>query len=268
MSILQDDIRVMNQAGLTIMQAKIYLALLKLDKGTIKEIAKVAKIDQSNCYRTISFLQKSGLVTRILNRPNRYLATPFKECVSILLEQQKIKYDEIQKATANLAQRLTQKEIQDKVTKEEKFTIIPKKTMFLNQTVSNIRNAQTSINCITNLKRLSQAMVYSFEAHRTALNRGVLERTIIDKPKKGQKFSESLQTLMAYPNFQVRYLLNTPEALGAAIDNKHVGILVEPNQSVTESSLLSSKHPSLITIFNEYFTNLWNTAIDVKKTKT
>ena len=267
MTILDEDIRVMNRAGLTIMQAKIYLSLLKLNKASIKEIAKEAKIDRSNCYRTISFLQNLGLVTMIVGRPNIYVGTPFKNGVAILLEQQKKNYEEVQEATAKLVDRFDNEMAEDELVKGEKFTIIPKKARFINKAIKGISNSQRSIKCISSFKRFSQALNYSFEAHKAALNRGVLEQTIIDKPKIGQKIPQSLQNLMKYPNFEIRYLVSLPEALGSCVDNKHVGILVEPKQNVTESDMLSSMHPSLIAMFNEYFKNLWTIATDLKNTR-
>jgi sugar-specific transcriptional regulator TrmB len=267
-TILDADIRVMNRAGLTIMQAKIYLSLLKLNKASIKEIAKEANIDRSNCYRTISFLQNLGLVTMIVGRPNIYVGTPFKNGVAILLEQQKKNYEEVQKATANLVQRFNHERVADEIVKGEKFAIIPKKTRFINKAIKSISNSQRSIKCISSFKRFSQALNYSFETHKAALNRGVLEQTIINKPNKGQKIPQSLQALMKYPNFEIRYLVRLPEALGSCVDNNQVGILVEPKQNVTESDMLSSMHPSLIAIFNEYFKNLWNNATDFKNART
>ncbi|MCR3907105.1 MAG: helix-turn-helix domain-containing protein [Candidatus Bathyarchaeota archaeon] len=260
MVITDEDIMIMNRAGLTIMQAKIYLSLLTLHKASIKDIAKEAKIDRSNCYRTILHLQDLGLVTIIVGRPTLYVATPFKNGVEFLLKQQKKNYEKLQQATVKLIQRFDYKLIEDDLINGEKFVIIPKKTRFINKAIKGISNSQTSIKCISSFKRFSQALNYSFEAHKAALDRGVLEQTIIDKPKTGQKIPQSLQTLIQYPNFEIRYLPNIPEALGSCVDNQYVGILVEPNQNVKESDMLSSSHPSLITIFNEYFKNLWNAA--------
>lgn len=263
MTILDEDISVMNQAGLTVMQAKIYLSLLKLNTAPIKDIAIEANIDRANCYRTILMLQDIGLVSLIVGRPNLYVATPFKLGVNFLLAQQKKKYERVKKQTTKLLQRFGNQPIKNDLEKKN-FSIIPKKTRFINRTIKIISTSQKSIKCISSFERFSQALNYSFESHKSALNRGVLEQTIIEKPNNEQKISQNLRVLMGYSNFEIRYLISLPEALGACVDNIHVGILVDPQKNIKESDLLSSTHPSLIAMFNEYFKNLWSSATDLK----
>ncbi|MFZ7138291.1 MAG: TrmB family transcriptional regulator [archaeon] len=267
MTILDEDVMVMNQAGLTIMEAKIYLSLLNFNMASIKDIAKEAEIDRSNCYRTILLLQDLGLVTMIIGRPNLYVGTPFKKGVQFLLEQQKKKYEEVKKATTKLANRLEKESVKDELLRGETFSIIPKKTRFINRAVKGIVSSQKSIKCISSFKRYSQALNYSFDSIKSSLNRGVYHHSIINKPETGQKIPQTLKTLMEYPNFEIRYLPNIPEALGSCVDNKRIGILLEPDQNVKESDMLSSVHPSLVAIFNEYFKNLWNEAKDLKNLK-
>lgn len=253
----------MNRAGLSVTQARIYLALVTLEKAKVTDVANLAKIDRANCYRTIESLEEMGLVTKIIGRPNKYVATALKKCISILLSNKQKNILDLEIATHSLINRFKGKaKIENK--NDEEFRIVPKKNMFISKAVNDIANAQESINCITNLTRFNQAMVYSFEAHKRALENGVLERTIIPEPTAGERLSKSLQKLLNYPNFLLRYSTSNSKALGACIDDKLVGILIEPTKNVTESPLLQSRHPSLITIFNEYFNNLWSSAMGVE----
>ncbi|MEJ2242432.1 MAG: hypothetical protein P8Y18_09865, partial [Candidatus Bathyarchaeota archaeon] len=165
---------------------------------------------------------------------------------------------------AKLAQRFDNEVVNDGLIEKEKFALIPKKTRFINTAIKGISRSQKYIKCVSSLKRYSQALNYSFEALKAALERGVLNQTIIDEPKGGH-IPQNLRFLMEYPNFEIKFLSDIPEALGSCVDDHHVGILVEPNNDVKDSDMLLSMHPSLIAIFNEYFTNLWKTATDLKK---
>jgi sugar-specific transcriptional regulator TrmB len=55
--------------GLTLNQAKIYLAILKLEKTTVSEVAKFSKVRREDVYRILPSLEKMGLVERLLGKP-------------------------------------------------------------------------------------------------------------------------------------------------------------------------------------------------------
>jgi sugar-specific transcriptional regulator TrmB len=262
-NIQKKDIEVLKRAGLSVTQARVYLALVNLEKSKITAIADFANIDRGNCYRTIESLVEMGLITRIIGRPNKYVAIPLNKCISILLKNKQKNFLDLEIASYDLINRFKGK-TKIKKTNIEEFYIIPKKSMFISKAVRDIAKAKKSINCITNLTRFNQAMAYSFNAHKIALENGVLERTIIPEPKSSQRLTKSLQKLVNYPNFQLRVSRGNSKALGACIDDELVGILIKPSKDVTESPLLQSKHPSLVTIYNEYFNCLWNSASDIE----
>ena len=69
MLIQDEDISTLTHAGLTLLQAKIYLTLALYDKQTIKLIAKAAKVDRANVYREILNLQ-NWVSKKIISSPN------------------------------------------------------------------------------------------------------------------------------------------------------------------------------------------------------
>ena len=76
---LQEDcINSLMELGLTLVQAKIYLTLTKLDNATIKAISKNSNLARQDIYRIIPSLQKLGLVEKIIDKPTKYKATPIK----------------------------------------------------------------------------------------------------------------------------------------------------------------------------------------------
>jgi len=256
-----DAVSILNRAGLTILQAKIYLTLVMSGNQTIKMVAKAANIDRANVYREIQILEKMALVKKIIGNPNIYDAIQFQDGISILLKQKADEYEKLSTATKKLAKHFSARKtniIQD----EHKFTIIPKKTMFIKYALTAIQESQKSNDMITNLRRFSQAMPYFFKAQQSALIRGVRLRVIIEKPEVSI-LSKNIQNLMSYQNFQLRYTTQPPKALGACFDEKTASFIIDGIADITDSACLVTNHSSFITLFQNYFDTLWDSAISI-----
>jgi sugar-specific transcriptional regulator TrmB len=75
--------------GLSFLQAKIYLNLVKLEKASVKSIAQTSKVARQDIYRLMPILMKVGLAEKIIGRPTIYKATPLKLGLSILFQKKK-----------------------------------------------------------------------------------------------------------------------------------------------------------------------------------
>lgn len=256
----EEDILVLNKAGLNALQAKIYLTLAIGGQQSIKSVAKAACIDRSNAYREILNLHEMGLVEKTIGIPNLFEAIPLQDGISILLSRKEKEYNEIKEKTEQLIEQARCCMSEVIAAQEKDFHITPKKMIFIKGALIHMQNAQQSNDTISSFKRFSQAMAYSFETHKRALARGVKTRVIVEKPEKGQLLPETVQNLIAHPNFELRYTLTVPKTLGACFDNEGVGILMDPSASITESACFNTNHPSFVELFRNYFEKLWNTA--------
>ena len=61
--------------GLTLNQAKVYLAVIKLEKTTVGQVASFSKVRREDVYRILPSLEKMGLVERLLGKPTEIRAT-------------------------------------------------------------------------------------------------------------------------------------------------------------------------------------------------
>jgi hypothetical protein len=147
---------------------------------------------------------------------------------------------------------------------DEKLMVVPKSNAFIKSAMLNIKNIKTSNDTISSMKRFAQAMIYTFEIHRAALERGVTTRLIFEKPEEETQLTKPVQTLMTYPNFQVRFTQNPPEVLGACFDNRKVSILLSPKADVEASPCFLTDHHSFVVLFREYFESLWASAEPIK----
>ena len=57
--------------GLTLNQAKVYLAVIKLEKTTVGQVANFSKVRREDVYRILPSLEKMGLIERLLGQTNR-----------------------------------------------------------------------------------------------------------------------------------------------------------------------------------------------------
>jgi sugar-specific transcriptional regulator TrmB len=62
-----EEVQTLTCLGLTLCQARVYLALARSGMSTAKTISKVSKVTREDIYRIMPTLQKLGLVENISN---------------------------------------------------------------------------------------------------------------------------------------------------------------------------------------------------------
>ena len=80
--------------GLSLNQAKVYLAILKLEKTTVGQVAKFSKVRREDVYRILPALEKMGLIERLLGKPTEIRATLISDALTFLVAEEKNKSDE------------------------------------------------------------------------------------------------------------------------------------------------------------------------------
>lgn len=266
-SLLIDDENTLTlkRAGLTTLQAKIYLSLLRNGTQTIKNVAKTANVDRSNAYREVQNLQKAALVKKIIGSPNLYNAAPIENAVSILLENKRKDYVKTRKQAERMARKLKNRNGTTPIDQDEdQFVLIPQNHTFLSAVVEQTNSLQYSYERIASLKRFYQAVPQFFKIYKAALEREVKMRVIVDKPQTEKVLPKTLLTLMSYPNYQVRYVVGQPEILGACFDRKCLHVLIKPSANIMDSPCLLTNNLSFILLFENYFETLWSSGQPLK----
>lgn len=92
-----ERVQTLMNLGLTLLQAKIYLALAQAGKTKIETISKASNIARQDIYRIMPTLQKLGLAEKIVTTPTMYKATPIKEGYYLLLQNKTQEYTELRK---------------------------------------------------------------------------------------------------------------------------------------------------------------------------
>jgi len=87
--VFQDDecLGVLRSLGLTVLQAKIYLALARSGVADVKTISSVSGVARQDVFRVMSGLQELGLVENSASSQDVYNAVPLRKGLFVLLQQ-------------------------------------------------------------------------------------------------------------------------------------------------------------------------------------
>jgi len=86
----ENIIEELEKFGLSQIEAKVYCAVLALEKNSVDNIAKRAKINRTSCYTVLERLNNSGLISSVKNKGKTvYKAAPPEKFLEILEENKK-----------------------------------------------------------------------------------------------------------------------------------------------------------------------------------
>jgi sugar-specific transcriptional regulator TrmB len=142
---LEDEVQILMRLGLTLCEARVYLALVSSGMSTAKTISRVTDINRGNVYQIIPSLQKLGLVEKAITTPVKFKAMPLPEALSILMERKSKEYNELQAKTMNMLKNCIKNNAKATPKEEEpQFVMIPLKEATDRWVRKLIENTQTS----------------------------------------------------------------------------------------------------------------------------
>jgi len=240
--------------GLTLMQAKLYLVLAKLGKAEVTRIAEASNVARSEVYRVMPALEKLGLVEKILDKTTLYKATPIKEGSSILLQNKRREYSELEKVTSSLLSNFHENDLQDLQEENQQFKVTSEWTLLRKMHKKMILSAQTSID-MTIPEKFFQRMLFD---HRRSINRakkkGVKIRAITQKvgkiasPIEKQALEKNLFTEIKYLSYDAPFGMHI-------FDKKEVTLSISEKDGVPT---LWSNDSNVLKLAEAYFESLWN----------
>jgi sugar-specific transcriptional regulator TrmB len=255
----EEEIQTLRVLGLTLLQAKVYLALLKTGRSTIKKISERNQMARQEVQRVITELANAGFVEKALGNPPIYRPVPIKDAVDYLLEcRKKESIDIAQKANRlleDLAQSNTENISDDK---NAQFIIINGKDNILRHHKKILMESTESGNIIHGSGATAGYSFYVFEEEANkALKRNVRFRII----SGGLPSYQSPDTIRKYldrgSNFEVRFLPCSLPLTMSVFDNKGLIVYMSPEKNVGDAPILWTDSPGLILLAQNYFEQLW-----------
>jgi sugar-specific transcriptional regulator TrmB len=259
--------QVLIDLGLTQVEARVYLTLVKSGPSRISAISKTSKVARPEIYRNLSKLQELGLVEKIIKRPLEYRAIPIDEGVSLLLKTKTNQYKRVRAESRLLLN--TAKRDRAKIEKENietpQFVLIPEGRA-INRINTAIEKAQLSIDLVVSWKRFSRGMVSTFaESVENAWSRKVKTRFIVESPAKSKTAKQLIQFCREKPFCQIRFIPSYPETIFGIYDKKEIFVVVRSKTDLPDSPDLWSNNRNLIALAECHFEILWLTAMEEPK---
>ncbi len=244
---LEDEInQILTKLGFTSSQAKIYLALSKLDKSKVNAVAKNAQLDRAETYRVIAQLEEKGFLEKIITHPIEYKAIPIEQLLPILFQKKKDEIAQIEKQTTQLLQHSTDEKIT--LEQEEYIRFAPRAEMVFSEIKQDNDNAERSIDIITSIEMIKEIGHSTVkQTFLKALKKGVKKTIILEKP-----CGPDAKELTKYHNSILRFLPSPSDVFLVILDDTKVWIKTS-SFGYFESSWLISNNRHIVAFARSYF---------------
>jgi sugar-specific transcriptional regulator TrmB len=254
----------LTQLGLTVLEARIYLALCTYGTLNTKELSKLTKTAQPDTYRVLTKLQKKGLIEKIIKKPAEFKAAPIETSVSSLLQKKKAEYDDLKVKTNQLIHAIKEKPVnKPNETENSQFALIPQSETVVRKIREAIDKSKTSVDIFLSWKRFLDGITTAFaKSAERAWNREVKFRIIVETPEGEVHVEKALQFCGKSPFCKIRFWAGTPKTVTGIYDKREVFIIIDPEEGLFDSPALWSNNQSLISVVQEYFDKLWLTAME------
>jgi sugar-specific transcriptional regulator TrmB len=258
-----EETRVLTRLGLTITQAKAYLALCQIATSPPKTISKESGIARPDIYRILAELQELGLVERAITKPTMFKAIPPQDALLMLLERRIKETSELQAETRRLFQRFREdKEKTELTVAEPQFVLVPIGEAGVLKRRKAIKSAQESIEVVNSWKRFPKTVLTYAEETKKALQRGLKIRVITEKPEYAELMPKEVFEFQEIGAFRLRYIPDPPPAIVSIYDKKEILVATLSSTGLEQSPILWTNNPSLVALVRDHFEILWIKAME------
>jgi sugar-specific transcriptional regulator TrmB len=246
--------------GLSLNQARVYLAILKLEKTTVGQVAKFSKVRREDVYRILPALEKRGLIERLLGKPTQVRATPISDALTFLVAEEKNKFDERLSGMRSTVQRLSLQDWKQPLPgKESIYILIVDKKAILAKTSRLIRNARKEVALIADKARIIPVLSKFSDECKQAIKKGAQVRLLFEGDKPDGLLKEKVKKLIDEASVHVKFYR---EPLNHFImsDDKEALITTSKESGLGESPSLWTNNSNLIGVLRNSFESDWKKA--------
>jgi sugar-specific transcriptional regulator TrmB len=247
--------------GLTLNQAKVYLAILKLEKTTVGQVARFSKVRREDVYRLLPSLEQMGLVERSLGKPTEVRATLISDSLALLVAEEKKRAEERLTGMRSIVQKLSLKEWKQPPLGEESiYILIAKKKAILAKTSGLIRNSRKEVALIADKGGIMPVLAKFSDEYRLAIKKGAQVRLLFEGDSPDGFLKEQVKRFIGDgDSVHVRF---HHEALNHFImsDDKEALITTSKESGLGESPSLWTNNRNLIGVLRTSFESDWKKA--------
>jgi sugar-specific transcriptional regulator TrmB len=248
--------------GLSLNQARVYLAILKLEKTTVGQVAKFSKVRREDVYRLLPSLEKMGLVERLMGKPTQIRATPISDALTFLVSEEKNRFDDRLSGMRSSVQRLSLKDWQQPLPGEASiYILIAEKKAILAKTSELIGNSRKEVALIADKARIIPVLSQFSDECRQAIKKGAVIRLIFEGECPDGLLKEKVQKLIDGASVHVKFHRD-PLNHFIMSDDKEALITTSKETGLGESPSLWTNNNNLIGVLRTGFESDWEKAED------
>jgi len=261
MSIDEDTVLLLD-LGLSLNQARVYLAILQLQKTTAGQIARFSKVHREDVYRILPTLEKMGLIEKLLGKPSKIRATPISDALTLLVTEEKRKFDERLSGMKRTVKKLSLKEWKQPLPEEESiYILIAEKKAILAKTSELIRNSRKEVALIANKERIILILSELSNEYKQAVKNGAQIRLIFEGGSTDILLKEKVQELIDGPSVQIKFHCK-PLNHFIMSDDTEALITGSKESGLGESPSLWTNNSNLIGVLRTSFESDWKKTED------
>lgn len=178
----EEAVDALDSLGLTEYEARCFVALTRLSKGTAKEVSRVADVPRSRVYDTVERLEKRGLVEVQQSEPREYKAVPIEMATRRIRED----YDSRINAAENALQQVEEPDSVD----DEGIWAITQSEHVIDRICTFVDDAEETVHHVVSDEDVVDGRV--LEALERATGRGV--HVVVELPDEDlrDRFNETV----------------------------------------------------------------------------
>ncbi len=262
-----DLLEIMRDFGLTLNQAKVYMATVRLGLASIGTISKISRVRREDVYRMLPKLERMGLTERILGKPIKIRALPLNNALALLVKHEQ------EKANKKMSELMVKKEeflkhfktYNKRIMREDedtRFSLISGKAAFLAKTASLLKRAQSEIDIASSRTKLIQFIPTYAEPIRRALKRHVKIRIVTELPEEEDRLPRIIEERISpSASVKLKYAETLPSNF-MVFDKEEMMIATSIDATLTENTSLWTNSRSLIAPFQRDFEDIWHTSMN------
>ena len=259
MSLHEGIEKILRELGLTLTQARLYVAIARLaGSSSVKAISNFSGIARQDVYRTIAELQQLGLVEKVIAAPTRFQTTPLQEAVTLLLQTRNQKTCTLQKEAERLITLFPEKaEGLIDGQEVEQFLQVSERTALIRLMNKAVEATRKYILIIASWNACARWLCIFPDTWNNAVNKGVNIRWLTAEKKNTNPLPEIMVAALQKKNFLQKVLPNKPMARCGICDGRVGFITISSNPDAVESPALWTNNRVIISLMEHYFETMW-----------
>ncbi len=258
----------LNDFGLTSLQAKVYLAAVQLGLSPASQISQASNVRREETYRVLNRLEKIGLVEKISGNPVTIRAVSLKDALYILTKQwengvkNKARVLEDRKDEVLEYFKAHKKPISSG--EEKHFELLLEQDILVNKLSSMLEDAAIEISLISSKDELNQLLPASFAQKwlETVAKKRVNTRIILEVSPQEASPQETPENYLSKVSADVRYS-SIPLSHYCTVDYKQVLMATSREASIGKVPYLWTDDDRLVRLLQRNFEDSWHSCVSL-----